>query len=65
MPLMTFEGWLDDFEPWRADFDKEKDMFGFPYARIDDIEGFWIKESERKRLSFDQIEAMMEALLPD
>jgi hypothetical protein len=30
--LLTWDGWDDDFVPWRAEFDKEKDLFGFPYA---------------------------------
>jgi hypothetical protein len=64
MPLMTWEGWIDDFEPWNADFDKEKDLFGFSYAQIDGIEGFWIKRSQRASLPWEQIEAMMESLQP-
>jgi hypothetical protein len=58
MPLMTFDGWIDDFDYFRAEFNKGKDLFGFPYAEIDGIKGFWLKESERKRLTWEQIEAM-------
>ena len=64
MPLMTWDGWLEDFEPWRATFDNARDLFGFPFAEIDDIEGYWFKESERNFLKFEQIEAMVAALQP-
>ena len=64
MPLITWDGWLDNFEPWRAKFDKKRDLFGFPYAEIDGIQGYWIKESERQSLPYGKIETMMEALKP-
>jgi hypothetical protein len=41
MPRLTQDGWEEDFEPWRAEFNKEKDLFGFPYAEIDGYGGFW------------------------
>jgi hypothetical protein len=65
MPLMTWDGWDEDFEPWRAEFYKEKDLFGFPYAEIDGYGGFWIKHSEVKALTWEQIETMIAALRPD
>jgi hypothetical protein len=53
MPLMTWDGWDFDFDPWRAMFYKEKDLFGFPYAEFHGYGGFWIKESERKALTWN------------
>ncbi len=64
MPLMTWDGWLEDFDYWHAEFDKARDLFGFSFAEIDGIEGYWIKESERWSLPWEQIEAMSAALQP-
>jgi hypothetical protein len=51
-------------EPLGTEFNKEKDLFGFPSAETDGYEGFRIKHFEKKSLTWEQIETMTEALQP-